>query len=39
VKTRTYDQDFYDALRAHPATMGSSDGQADPDEEIDDLFY
>jgi hypothetical protein len=38
VKTRTYDQDFYDALRAHPATTGS-DGAADPDEEMEDLFY
>jgi hypothetical protein len=39
VKTRTYDQDFYDALRSHPATTGASDGTADPDEEMEDLFY
>jgi len=39
VKTRTYDEDFYDALRAHPATTGSSDGDTDPDEEMEDLFY
>ena len=39
VKTRTYDQDFYEALRTHPATMGNADGEADPDEEMNDLFY
>ncbi len=39
VKTRTYDQDFYEALRTHPATMGGADGETDPDEEMEDLFY
>jgi len=38
-KMRTYDQDFYDVLRAHPAMTGSSDGTADPDEEMGGLFY
>jgi DNA helicase HerA-like ATPase len=39
VKTRTYDQEFYDALRTHPAASGSADKDADPDEEMEDLFY
>jgi len=39
VKTRTYDQDFYDALRDHPAAQRPSDGETDPDEEMEDLFY
>ena len=39
VKTRTYDEDFYDALRSHPATTGTTDGETDPDEEMEDLFY
>ncbi len=39
VKTRTYDQDFYEALRSHPAAEGSSEAAADPDEEMEDLFY
>jgi len=38
VKTRTYDQDFYDALRNHPAVR-SADGGTDPDEEMEGLFY
>lgn len=38
VKTRTYDPDFYDALRTHPAAM-STDGDADPDEQMENLFY
>ena len=38
VKTRTYDPDFYKALCSHPATMGA-DGETDPDEEMEDLFY
>jgi len=39
VKTRTYDQDFYDALQEHPAARGVGDGETDPDEEMEDLFY
>ena len=38
VKTRTYDQEFYDALRNHPEAR-SADGATDPDEEMEDLFY
>ena len=38
VKTRTYDQGFYEALRSHPATRGA-DGETNPDEEMEDLFY
>jgi hypothetical protein len=34
-----YTRPLYDALRTHPATTGSSDGDADPDEEMEDLFY
>jgi DNA helicase HerA-like ATPase len=39
VKTRTYDQDFYEALRTHPAVQGPVDEASDPDEEMEDLFY
>ena len=42
VKTRTYDQDFYEALRTHPAVTGgngAADASQDPDEEMDELFY
>ena len=38
VKTRTDDQDFYDALRSPPATH-RADGESDPDEEREDLLY
>lgn len=33
-----YGEDFYDALRPHPATTGTTDGETDPDEEMGDLF-
>jgi hypothetical protein len=39
VKTRTYDQNVSDALRSHPATTSAADGETDPDEEMEDLFY
>jgi hypothetical protein len=41
VKTRTYDQDFYDALRNHPAVAGdgAADTPEDADEEMGELFY
>jgi DNA helicase HerA-like ATPase len=41
VKTRTYDQDFYDALRNHPSALGGDGAasSADADEEMDNLFY
>jgi len=39
VKTRTYDQDFYEALRTHPAANGSAGTPEEADEEMDELFY
>jgi hypothetical protein len=40
VKTRTYDQDFYDALRSHPAASnGSASSPDEKDEEMRELFY
>jgi DNA helicase HerA-like ATPase len=40
VKTRTYDQDFYDALRSHPAASnGSASSPDEKDEEMGELFY
>jgi hypothetical protein len=38
VKTRTYDQGSYEALRNRPAAR-SADAETDPDEEIEDLSY
>ncbi len=40
VKTRTYDQDFYDALRSHPArSNGSASSPDEQDQELGELFY
>jgi hypothetical protein len=33
-----YTRPLYDAFRNHPATTGSFDGEADPDEEMEDFY-
>ena len=39
LKTRTHDQDTYDAIHNHPAATGAAEDETDPDQEMEDLFY